>query len=200
MKSDKINFETRPSKRINVDWKTDKIIDDAHFFVKNRIIEEFDLENQSRKNHPDWSEILATLHEIWIGRGLYYIVPHWIKEATRNKLLKLYGTDKPKPRKCDKPTRKECHICTWSLNLEVHHIIPKHIGGTELPSNKITLCPNCHKQVHQKLRELAKGRDRPAKFREEYYRSAIHLAREEIENEIESVSERRKRRPFLLPY
>lgn len=36
--------------------------------------------------------------------------------------------------------------------LEVHHIIPLHMGGTNAPDNLITLCKKCHKERHDKMR------------------------------------------------
>ena len=40
--------------------------------------------------------------------------------------------------------------------LEVHHIIPVSDGGSDHPSNLVTLCKKCHIERHRKLRESAK--------------------------------------------
>ena len=37
---------------------------------------------------------------------------------------------------------------------EVHHILPVSQGGTDNPNNLITLCKDCHKLRHKKLKEL----------------------------------------------
>jgi len=42
-----------------------------------------------------------------------------------------------------------CQICGNKKNLEVHHIIPRSKGGTNVVENGITLCKNCHKAVHE---------------------------------------------------
>jgi RNA-directed DNA polymerase len=39
-----------------------------------------------------------------------------------------------------------CRHCANTNNLEVHHLIAKHKGGTDDPANLITLCENCHMQ------------------------------------------------------
>ena len=42
---------------------------------------------------------------------------------------------------------KHCQFegCTAQLELEVHHIIPRRLGGSEHPKNLITLCHEHHK-------------------------------------------------------
>jgi transcription elongation factor Elf1 len=45
----------------------------------------------------------------------------------------------------------ECFICGATSNLQEHHIIPKSLGGDKLENNKVLLCDNCHKKVHQLL-------------------------------------------------
>lgn len=37
-------------------------------------------------------------------------------------------------------------------NLEVHHITPVSCGGSDNPSNLVTLCKRCHIERHRKLR------------------------------------------------
>ena len=42
-----------------------------------------------------------------------------------------------------------CSICGWNEgSLDIHHIIPKSKGGTNLNSNLCLLCPNHHRLVH----------------------------------------------------
>lgn len=47
-----------------------------------------------------------------------------------------------------------CRNCGFDIfcALELHHIVPISDGGTEDVDNKMTLCANCHKQVHEILR------------------------------------------------
>ena len=64
--------------------------------------------------------------------------------------MKAYILDRDKYRcKCckDKNTR-----------LEVHHILERSKGGTDIPSNLITLCSECHKLVHKGKLSLGKKR------------------------------------------
>ena len=43
----------------------------------------------------------------------------------------------------------KCQICKWDkANCDVHHIVPRKDGGTEEWTNKIVLCPNCHRMTH----------------------------------------------------
>lgn len=39
--------------------------------------------------------------------------------------------------------------CKYSRNLELHHIIPRNLGGDNRVSNLIYLCPNHHSQAHE---------------------------------------------------
>ena len=36
-------------------------------------------------------------------------------------------------------------------NLNVHHIKPVSEGGGDEPENLITLCKNCHKEIHREM-------------------------------------------------
>lgn len=46
-----------------------------------------------------------------------------------------------------------CEICgdTTKEILQVHHIIPVKVGGTNSANNLIVLCPNCHCKAHRGL-------------------------------------------------
>jgi len=41
-----------------------------------------------------------------------------------------------------------CQICGSRRSLEVHHIVPRSKGGTNIVENGFTLCKDCHKAVH----------------------------------------------------
>jgi hypothetical protein len=42
----------------------------------------------------------------------------------------------------------KCAVCGFDEVIEIHHIIPKYIGGGDDPNNLIVLCPNHHALVH----------------------------------------------------
>ena len=42
----------------------------------------------------------------------------------------------------------KCVGCGNTRRLQVHHIIPVSAGGSDDPSNLITLCSDCHEQIH----------------------------------------------------
>ena len=53
----------------------------------------------------------------------------------------------------------KCRACGRSkhkdgVKLEVHHIIRKADGGTDVPENVVTLCEDCHKAHHRGMRKL----------------------------------------------
>lgn len=45
-------------------------------------------------------------------------------------------------------TGRRCCICGTLHKVQLHHIISKEDGGTDDIDNAITLCPNCHDEVH----------------------------------------------------
>ena len=54
---------------------------------------------------------------------------------------------------------EKCRICGKSsfkdkANLDVHHIIRKADGGTDVPENVVTLCEDCHHAHHANLRRI----------------------------------------------
>ena len=64
--------------------------------------------------------------------------------------LKAYAKyrDGYKCRACGKSKHKD------GVKLEVHHIIRKADGGTDVPENVVTLCEDCHKAHHKGERKL----------------------------------------------
>ena len=42
----------------------------------------------------------------------------------------------------------QCTECGATQDLEVHHIVPRRLGGPDEPSNLITLCAACHTRQH----------------------------------------------------
>lgn len=45
----------------------------------------------------------------------------------------------------------ECGTACRSSDGDVHHLLPKSVGGTDEPSNLVTLCDGCHAAHHPKL-------------------------------------------------
>jgi hypothetical protein len=45
-----------------------------------------------------------------------------------------------------------CEVCGHSENVNVHHVKPRSLGGTDDPSNLRVLCPNHHAAAHAALR------------------------------------------------
>lgn len=51
-----------------------------------------------------------------------------------------------------------CHVPHDERHLDVHHMLPRALGGADDPSNLITLCDGCHASVHTHLQGgLARG-------------------------------------------
>jgi hypothetical protein len=44
--------------------------------------------------------------------------------------------------------RHQCQKCTYNKDLQVHHIIAVHDGGTDELDNLISLCSHCHREWH----------------------------------------------------
>jgi ATP-dependent DNA helicase RecQ len=46
---------------------------------------------------------------------------------------------------------RRCKFCDTKNNLHVHHLIPRHLGGSDEAANLITLCAACHAAHHPTL-------------------------------------------------
>ena len=44
-----------------------------------------------------------------------------------------------------------CAVCGDPRSLQIHHFAPRGRGGSDEPSNLITLCGVCHGVVHKKI-------------------------------------------------
>ena len=55
-----------------------------------------------------------------------------------------------------------CQRCGATINLQMHHIIPRNKGGTNTLDNLITLCAKCHRELHEGKWQLRK---KPKQFR-----------------------------------
>lgn len=52
---------------------------------------------------------------------------------------------------------QRCGRAAGANNLEVHHIRPRHAGGTDAPSNLRTLCVTCHLAVTKREKNPARA-------------------------------------------
>lgn len=41
-----------------------------------------------------------------------------------------------------------CALCDSTQYLQIHHVIPRSVGGSDFPENLITLCSKCHAAAH----------------------------------------------------
>lgn len=69
-----------------------------------------------------------------------FIKPNSIRELSKRTITKIF-----------KRLKLSCSNCGWDKTVcDVHHIIPKSIGGTDDHSNLTYICPNCHRLAHEK--------------------------------------------------
>ncbi len=52
------------------------------------------------------------------------------------------------PQLKDKITNRECSACGSLELLELHHIVPKQYGGSDIIDNLQWLCKKCHMEKH----------------------------------------------------
>ncbi|MEZ4504712.1 MAG: HNH endonuclease [Thermomicrobiales bacterium] len=46
-----------------------------------------------------------------------------------------------------------CTICGSREQLEVHHIVPRRLGGSNDPENLVTVCAACHRRMDRESLE-----------------------------------------------
>lgn len=51
----------------------------------------------------------------------------------------------------------KCCICGTENNLEVHHLNYDNLGHEDINEDLVTLCSDCHKEVHQAKDDFVKG-------------------------------------------
>lgn len=44
-----------------------------------------------------------------------------------------------------------CELCSYSVVVDVHHLVPKHKGGLHELENLMVVCPNCHAMITRGL-------------------------------------------------
>lgn len=68
-----------------------------------------------------------------------------------NKVESLYDLSKRTVSKIFKRMKLPCSNCKWYVEGvvgDIHHIIERKKGGTDLHDNLTYICPNCHRMVH----------------------------------------------------
>lgn len=77
-------------------------------------------------------------------------------------------------------TGRRCCICGLLHRIQVHHIIPMEEDGSDDIDNAITLCPNCHDEVHSYA---------PGRTTRKYSVSELKLQRQETIERAKEASE-----------
>ncbi len=58
------------------------------------------------------------------------------KAWIRTQAIKTYGN--------------QCELCSYSMAVDTHHVLPKHLGGPHEINNLMVICPNCHALITRK--------------------------------------------------
>ena len=45
-------------------------------------------------------------------------------------------------------TNGKCYLCGSNNDVDVHHILPRTMGGKDYKDNLVPLCKNCHLKAH----------------------------------------------------
>jgi len=112
----------------------------------------------SRQLSRQLDEVIALL-DVTISPGLQSIFR--ARKGRIEQAVFRDRTPRPATERCDPETWRmiresvlrrdefQCQGCTAGCTvLNVHHIIPVSDGGSDDPSNLITLCEDCHSQIH----------------------------------------------------
>jgi len=87
----------------------------------------------SKRNRPAWNKGKTYAIEPRDGSERVYTQKHsWSKAVIRVK-------------------GNKCERCGWNrAKCDTHHIVPVSYGGMHTISNGSVLCPNCHRELHEK--------------------------------------------------
>lgn len=69
------------------------------------------------------------------------------KAWVRDQAIKFYG--------------ERCELCGFGMVVDIHHIIPKYMGGEHSIDNLIVICPNCHALITRRVMILKSRKDIP---------------------------------------
>lgn len=67
----------------------------------------------------------------------------------------------------------KCLLCEKKGALHCHHIVPRHLGGSDTIGNRAGLCPECHDLVHKKKSAAKKLKTIKAGFDKKYGGASI---------------------------
>lgn len=51
-------------------------------------------------------------------------------------------------RRCRERYQQRCWVCSRGYRTQVHHVIPRSMGGADVEQNMVLLCSTCHDAVH----------------------------------------------------
>lgn len=112
-------------------------------------------------------------YELWIvenqqdGLNDKIIIPLWTKWIypqfdDYSDLLNMEREKRLKTReKTFQKYGRVCSSCWVTSNLDVHHILPRNMGGKDILSNLRILCRSCHERVHKFVIGDNDGNDNP---------------------------------------
>lgn len=80
------------------------------------------------------------------------VAAEWLEKNRDRKKEYLHKYNKGRKGK-GKARGGSCENCGFDVKevLDIHHIIPKALGGSDESDNKVTLCANCHRMIHAGL-------------------------------------------------
>lgn len=81
------------------------------------------------------------------------VVNFWNKKGRKEKPIKvpksILDLSKRTISKILSRANQGCMICGWNeATCDIHHIIPRKIGGSNDNDNLVIVCPNCHRKIH----------------------------------------------------
>ncbi len=95
---------------------------------------------------------MENLREKYITKSKRKELRKELKDYTINELkelvIKLTPLEKAQFKYILERDNHKCRFCGTKYNLEVHHITPRSLGGTNHEYNLITLCNGCHSFLH----------------------------------------------------
>lgn len=74
-------------------------------------------------------------------------------------VLPRFNGETPRCEKCGVWEGKDPGGGYYRESLEIHHIIPVRLGGTDDPTNLMLLCKSCHRKTDNALRRAEKAQN-----------------------------------------
>lgn len=105
----------------------------------------------NKKKLNDIADVVSYRVNILIDRRMYAVMD--LKAKIDYRMIDGFSEGlKEKIRKRD---NNKCFICETTNELEIHHIVPRRLGGDHTEENLITLCLKCHRYIETTEREYA---------------------------------------------